>query len=108
MLSALAVVLGLMAGLAAVARWWLGRRSLSATEVPLIQVLGTCHLGPRKSIVLVAVGGDWFVVGATAHDLVPLGRISDSERARIPVGRGAAVLEGGGTGAAQPTEPGPW
>lgn len=93
MVSALAVVLGLMAGLALVARRWLGRRSLSPAEAPLVQVLGTGYLGPRKSIALVAVAGDLLVVGATANDLVPLGRITDPERVRRLLGEKAQAGE---------------
>src|SRR3712207_4568734 len=45
---------------------------------PLVQVLGSGYIGPRKTIALVAVAGEYLIVGTTATDLVPLGRLHDS------------------------------
>lgn len=79
-LSALAVVLGLM-GLAAVAaKRFLGRRVGPTGSRPLIQVLASGYIAPRKTIALVSVAGDYLIVGATATDLVPLGRVSDAAK----------------------------
>jgi flagellar protein FliO/FliZ len=101
MVSALAVVLGLMLILAAAVRRWfgpgaggmtlsLGKLGLALSpakdEAPLVQILGTGYLGPKKSIALVAVAGDLLVVGSTADNLVPLGRISDAEQVRRILG----------------------
>ncbi|MER3425164.1 MAG: hypothetical protein C4293_20000, partial [Nitrospiraceae bacterium] len=82
MVSALAVVLGLMSVFAVIARRMVTARSLGHAGVPLVQVLGTGYLGPRKSISLVAVAGEFFVIGTTSTDLIPLGRISDPEQIR--------------------------
>lgn len=82
MVSALAVVVGLMMVLAAVARRLMGGRSLAFNQAPVVQVLGSVYVGPRKSIALVAVGGELLIVGTTATDLVPLGRVSDPEEVR--------------------------
>lgn len=97
MVSALAVVLGLMMLLAAGARRWLGGRGFAVgslkPQAPLIQVLSTGYLGPRKSVALVAVAGDLLILGSTAEHLVPLGRISDPEQVRRILGgaQGQAV-----------------
>jgi len=80
MVSALAVVIGLMMVLAAVARRLMGSRSLTLNQAPVVQVLGSGYVGPRKSIALVAVGGELLIVGTTATDLVPLGRVSDPQQ----------------------------
>ncbi|MBI3808180.1 MAG: flagellar biosynthetic protein FliO, partial [Nitrospirae bacterium] len=37
-------------------------------------------IGPRKSISLVSVAGEFLIVGMTPTDLVPLGHIADRER----------------------------
>ena len=75
--SALAVVLGLMGLAALAAKRWLGRRLGPAGSRPLIQVLASGYVAPRKTIALVSVAGEYLIVGATATELVPMGRISD-------------------------------
>jgi flagellar protein FliO/FliZ len=79
-LSALAIVLVLMGLLALAARRLVGHRWSGAGMVPrpLVQVLGSGYIGPRKTIALVSVAGEYLVVGTTATDLVPLGRIENS------------------------------
>jgi flagellar protein FliO/FliZ len=89
MVSALAVVVGLMMVLAAVARRLMGGRSLAFNQAPVVQVLGSVYVGPRKNIALVAVGGELLIVGTTATDLVPLGRVSDPEEVRRLLGQSA-------------------
>ncbi len=100
MVSALAVVLGLMMLLALAARRWLGGRgltlSLAKGETPLVQVLGTGYLGPKKSVALVSVAGDLLIVGSTADSLVSLGRVSDPEQVRLVLAKrnaGPAIRE---------------
>jgi flagellar protein FliO/FliZ len=80
MVSSLAVVLGLMLLVAWVARRTLAARPFARTTAPLIQVLATGYLGPRKSVSLVSVAGELLIIGTTTNDLVPLGRINDPER----------------------------
>lgn len=82
MVSALAAVLGLMMVLALAARRWLGGRVLAGADTPLVQVLGTGYLGPKKSVALVSVAGELLIVGSTADGLVPLGRVNDPEQVR--------------------------
>ncbi len=87
MVSALALVLGLMGGLYLLSRRFLGARVLTGGGAPLVKVLGTGYLGPRKSVAVVAVCGEVHVLGMTADDLVPLGKVTDPEQIRrlLPV-----------------------
>lgn len=86
-LVALAAVLLLMGAAAWVARRVLAQRSGAPGGAPLIQVMASSYVAPRKSIALVSVAGEYFAVGLTADDLVPLGRIEDQTRV-------AALLSG--------------
>lgn len=76
-LMALAIVLLLMGAAAWVARRVLAHRIAAPGGAPLIQVVANSYLAPRKSIALVAIAGQYFVVGLTADNLIPLGRIED-------------------------------
>ena len=82
MASALAVVLALMAGLVALVRRFSGTRFFAPVSAPIVQVLGSGYLGPRKTISLVSVAGEFLIVGATPTDLVSFGRITDQEQVR--------------------------
>ena len=75
--SALAIVLALMGLLAMVAKRVMGNRLGFVGPRPLVRVLASGYIAPRKSIALVSVAGEYLIVGATATDLVPLGRVSD-------------------------------
>ncbi len=78
-LMALALVLLLMGAVAWVARRVLAHRGAAPGGAPLVQVIANSYLAPRKSIALVAIAGEYFVVGLTADHLVPLGRIENQE-----------------------------
>lgn len=78
--AALVVVLGLMGLAALVAKRFLGRRAGPTGSRPLIQVVASGYIAPRKTIALVSVAGEYLIVGATATDLVPLGRITDAAK----------------------------
>ena len=80
MLSALAVVLALMMVVVAIARRVMGARSGAGADAPLVQVLSTGYLGPKKSISVVSIAGELLIIGATATDLIPLGRVRNAER----------------------------
>jgi flagellar protein FliO/FliZ len=82
MASALAVVLALMAGLVALVRRFSGTRFFAPVSAPIVQVLGSGYLGPRKTISLVSVAGEFLIVGVTPTDLVSFGRITDQEQVR--------------------------
>lgn len=77
-LFALAIVLVLMGIAAVMFRRMMGHRLGAVGGRPLVQVLATGYIAPRKAVTLVAVAGEYLIVGTTATDLVPLGRISDS------------------------------
>ena len=78
-LLALATVLLLMGAVAWVARQTFAQRGGGASGTPLIRVVANSYLAPRKSVALVAIAGEYFVVGLTADQLVPLGRIESRE-----------------------------
>lgn len=79
-LFALAIVLALMGVVAMAARRFMGQRLGQAGRHALVRVVATGYIAPRKTIALVSVAGEYLIVGATATDLVPLGRIGDSAR----------------------------
>jgi flagellar protein FliO/FliZ len=80
--SALAIVLVLMGIVAMTVRRLMGQRLGIAGGRPLVRVLASSYVAPRKTIALVSVAGEYLIVGMTATDLVPLGRISDSAELR--------------------------
>jgi flagellar protein FliO/FliZ len=80
--SALAIVLVLMGIVAVTVRRVMGQRLGIAGGRPLVRVLASGYIAPRKTIALVSVAGEYLIVGMTATDLVPLGRISDSAELR--------------------------
>ncbi len=80
--SALAIVLVLMGIAALMVRRLMGPRLGIAGGRPLVRVLASGYVAPRKTIALVSVAGEYLIVGTTATDLVPLGRISDSSELR--------------------------
>ena len=80
--SALAIVLVLMGIVAVTVRRVMGGRFGIAGGRPLVRVVASSYIAPRKTIALVSVAGEYLVVGTTATDLVPLGRIDDSAELR--------------------------
>lgn len=84
--SALAVVLSLMLVLVVIARRLYPGRWVRPTSAPLVRVLGAEYVGPRKAVMVVAVAGEYLIIGSTANDLVPLGRIQDPEQIRYLLG----------------------
>lgn len=76
--SALAIVLVLMGIATVIFRRVMGHRFGVVGGRPLVQVLATGYLAPRKTVSLVSVAGEYLIVGTTATDLVPLGRLNDS------------------------------
>ncbi len=77
-ISALAIVLVLIGIATVIFRRVMGHRLGVDGGRPLVQVLGTGYIAPRKTVTLVAVAGEYLIVGTTATDLVPLGRLNDS------------------------------
>jgi len=80
MVSALALVLAIMGGLVLLVRRFAGTRLCAPVSAPIVQVLGSGYIGPRKTISLVSVAGEFLIVGMTPTDLVSLGHITDRER----------------------------
>ncbi len=80
--AALAIVLVLMGIVAMAVRRLMGQRLGIVGGRPLVRVLASGYIAPRKTIALVSVAGEYLIVGTTASDLVPLGRISDSAELR--------------------------
>ena len=80
MVSALALVLALIGGLIILIRRFSGTRLCAPVSTPIVQVLGSGYIGPRKTISLVSVAGEFLIVGMTPTDLVSLGHITDRER----------------------------
>lgn len=80
--AALAIVLVLMGIVAVTVRRVMGPRLGIAGGRPLVRILASGYVAPRKTIALVSVAGEYLIVGTTATDLVPLGRLSDSAELR--------------------------
>lgn len=92
MASALALVLALIGGLVLLVRRFGGARLSSPASAQIVQVIGSGYIGPRKTISLVSVAGEFLVVGMTPTELVSLGHITDRERVQqflseVPSGR---------------------
>lgn len=90
-LLALAIVLGLMGAMALAARRLLGSRIGTPARHELVHIVASGYVGPRKTISLVSVAGDYLIVGTTATDLVPLGRLSDSGKLQELLASGAQL-----------------
>jgi len=80
MVSALALVLALIGGLVYLIRRFTGTRLGAPVSAQVVQVLASGYIGPRKTISLVSVAGEFFAVGMTQTELVSLGHIPDRER----------------------------
>jgi len=87
MISALAVVLGVMlAGLWA-ARKFMNKRGAVVDDGQMIRVLSTRYMGPKSSIMLLDVLGNVIVVGVSGTQITMLTTITDEEsleRLRAP------------------------
>ena len=103
--AALAVVLALMGLVAWGAKRLLGAWGRMAGPAPLVQVLACGPIAPKKSIALVSVAGEYLIVGLTADQMVPLGRIDDPQRVQ---GVLAAAGESGPSSAAFSGTPAEW
>lgn len=75
MISALAVVLGLMALTAYGARRFLGQRMGLPGNGPLMRVQASIKIGVKKEIALIEVGESFLVVGVTPNQISLLTRL---------------------------------
>jgi flagellar biosynthetic protein FliO len=80
---ALGVVLGLMMALAAIVRRLQRAAGIAPDQTPVIRVVGSSHLDPRKSVAVVSVAGELLVIGVTPTDLIPLGRFGRADTASV-------------------------
>ena len=78
--SALAIVLALMGLLTMIVKRVMGNRIGFVGPRPLVHVVASGYIAPRKSIALVSVAGEYLIIGTTATDLVPLGRVTDTSQ----------------------------
>ena len=90
MVVSLALVLALILGLLALVKMMAGRRWLGPSGTPLIRVLGSSYVGPRKTVLVVAVAGEVLILGTTATELVPLGRLTDPDHIKQALSQGKA------------------
>ena len=49
----------------------------------MVKILASSPLGSRKHVMLVAVAGEVLILGTTATDLVPLGKVTDPEQLKL-------------------------
>ncbi len=73
--ASLLLVLGIMALTAYAAKRFLGSRLGRWRAQPLIQVLSTAYLGPKKEIAVIEVGKEYLVVGITPTQISLLTRL---------------------------------
>jgi len=78
MISSLLLVLGLILALAYGTRRFLRSRFSRWQTAPLVQVLSTAYLGPKKEISIIEVGQQYLVVGVTPHQISLLTRLDHS------------------------------
>jgi len=79
MISALAVVLGVMLACLWAARKFMNNKGKGVDDGQMIRVLSTRYLGPKSSILLLDVLGNVIVVGVTGTQISMLTTITDEE-----------------------------
>lgn len=80
MISALAVVLGLMIGAAWLLKRIGARTGMGIPDGQLIKVISSSYIGPKNSIVVVEVLGELLVVGISGTQMTLLASINDEGR----------------------------
>lgn len=75
MISALLLVLGLILAAAFVAKRVLRGRLGQWKSTPLMKVLSTTYLGPKKEISLIEIGQEYLVIGVTPNNISLLTRL---------------------------------
>lgn len=80
MVSSLGVVLGLLfLGTVVIRRFFPGQVSADGAS-PVVRIIGSGYVGPRKRILVVAVAGEVLILGTTANELISLGRVTNQEQ----------------------------
>lgn len=75
--ASLLLVLGIIALTAYAAKRFLGSRLGLWRAQPLIQVLATTYLGPKKEIAVIEVGKEYLVIGITPTQISLLTRLEE-------------------------------
>lgn len=83
--ASLLFVLGIMALTAYAAKRFLGSKLGRWRSQPLIQVLATTHLGPKKEIAVIEVGKEYLVVGITPTQISLLTRLEEPPLPSAPI-----------------------
>ncbi len=78
MVSALLLVLGLILFCAFGARRLLRSRFSRWSNTPMIQVISTAYLGPKKEVSIIEVGKQYLVLGVTPNQISLLTRLDES------------------------------
>ncbi len=79
MLSALALVLGLMVAALYVLKKFMNKTGGGVEGDEFVKIISTRYLGPKSSIVILDVLGRVIVVGVTNQQIAPLAEIEDRE-----------------------------
>ncbi|MFQ5587609.1 MAG: flagellar biosynthetic protein FliO [Nitrospiria bacterium] len=78
MISSLLLVLGLILAVAFGARRFLRSRFSRWQGDPLIQVISTAYLGPKKEVSIIEVGRQYLVVGVTPNHISLLTHLDEA------------------------------
>ncbi|MBN4054148.1 flagellar biosynthetic protein FliO [Nitrospira defluvii] len=84
MISSLLLVLGLILFVAYIAKRFLNSRFSRWRSAPLIQVLSTAYLGPKREISVIEVGQEYLVVGVTPTQISLITRLEGPPMASKP------------------------
>lgn len=79
MVSSLLIVLGLIIFVAYIAKRILRSGFSRWRTAPLIQVLSTAYLGPKREISIIEVGKEYLVVGITPNQITLITRLEGSQ-----------------------------
>ena len=79
MIAALAVVIAMMIGAMYVLKKYFYQSPLTADRSSMINVISSCCLGPKNSILLVEVLGQFLLLGVSEHQMSILTTIIDPD-----------------------------
>jgi|APIni6443716594_1056825.scaffolds.fasta_scaffold583440_2 flagellar protein FliO/FliZ len=79
MLSALALVIAMMIGAMVLIKKFFYQSPSAANGNAMIDIISTCHLGPKNSFMLIEVLGQVLLVGVSNHEMSVLATITQPE-----------------------------
>ena len=79
MIAALAVVIAMMIGAMYALKKYFYQSPVTADRSAMIHVISSCHLGPKNSILLVEVLGQFLLLGVSEQQMSILTTIMDPE-----------------------------